>query len=406
MTKITVVTSFPIHPPRGGGQQRIFGLYSALARRGVEVDVVALVNAEQTAATRTIAPGVREIRVPKSARHNAAEFELNQRAGVPATDLALALHHDLTPEYAAAIGASAARSEFVVASQPFGHPAIAAAGVDRLVHESHNVELDLKRSMLTESPAGRELLELVREVEGACCRDAEHTLVCAARDAERLDTLYNLDAEQVVVVPNGVDEDAVSFVGSDQRSAAKARLGLQDEFLVLFLGSWHEPNVVAVRDLLGAAEALPGLRFLIVGSVGMPFAEAPRPDNVDFCGLVPSPFVTAALGIADLAVNPMRLGSGTNLKMLDYALAGVPLASSEFGARGLAMSPGVHYAAIDCDRLAEGIAEVPAEAPPAIAARVHAAAAHVRATFTWPVIVDAWLAHPAFAHLRDQAVPA
>ena len=61
MSKLTVATSFPIFPPLGGGQRRIFDLYSEMARRGVAVDVVAL--APGRPGVRELAPGLREIRV-------------------------------------------------------------------------------------------------------------------------------------------------------------------------------------------------------------------------------------------------------------------------------------------------------------------------------------------------------
>lgn len=38
---------------------------------------------------------------------------------------------------------------------------------------------------------------------------------------------------------------------------------------------------------------------------------------------------------ADLAINPMMNGSGTNLKMLDYMASGIPIISTPIGARGL-----------------------------------------------------------------------
>ena len=42
----------------------------------------------------------------------------------------------------------------------------------------------------------------------------------------------------------------------------------------------------------------------------------------------------------DLALNPMASGSGTNLKMLEYAATGTPILTTEFGNRGLLFQPG------------------------------------------------------------------
>ena len=50
--QLLVATSFPVHPPRGGGQQRIAGLYAALARLGVDVEIVSLVGHDERGGTR------------------------------------------------------------------------------------------------------------------------------------------------------------------------------------------------------------------------------------------------------------------------------------------------------------------------------------------------------------------
>ena len=43
------------------------------------------------------------------------------------------------------------------------------------------------------------------------------------------------------------------------------------------------------------------------------------------------------------ALNPVTYGSGTNVKMLDYFAAGLPVVSTEAGARGLGVEDGRHY---------------------------------------------------------------
>lgn len=394
--KLTVATTFPLLPLRGGGQLRVHGLYSALARRGVEVDVVALVDHGARAGARRIAPGLREIRVPKSDALAAIEFRLQQEAGVPVTDIVLALHHELVPRFAEAVAASAEDADAVVASHPFTAPAIASAGAGPLVYEAHNVETDLKRAMLGDHP----LAAAVEEVEGECCRAAHHVIVCAPEDGERLGELFGLPAARTVVVANGVDPSAVAFTDPSLRARRKAALGIEASRRALFLGSWHEPNLVAARDVIAAARELPGLGFLVVGSVGAALGDADIPANVDVCGPVDGRFLATVMGIADAALNPMRFGSGTNLKMLDYALAGLPIVSSAVGARGLGLTPGQHYveAEPDADSIADALRGLAAEPPELTARRASAARAVVEERFSWTAIAGGWL---AAAPLRD-----
>jgi glycosyltransferase involved in cell wall biosynthesis len=402
--KLVVATSFPIWPPRGGGQVRVYGLYAALARLGVDVDIVALVPRGEPGGTRTLAPGLREIRVPKSARHDQAEYRLHARAGVPASDMGLAMYHELTPAYGEALAIAGDDAVATVACHPFAQPALAAATDVPLIYEAQDVEADLKASMLAEAEAPEELTAMVREVEGACCAHAAHTIVCAAEDGARLAELYGLAPGRVVIVPNGVDPAAWPYTAPETRDAYRRALGLEARFHALFIGSWHEPNLVAVRDILVAAEALPDMRFLVVGSAGRAFADESVTPNVDLCGLVDGGFVRSVLAFADVALNPMRLGSGTNLKMLDYALAGVPLLSTTFGARGLGLEAEAQYGTIGRDGLVAALETFRTTDGEIVTARVRAAHARVIEHFTWDAIAAGWHAHPALRELFEGAV--
>lgn len=402
LRKLTVATTFGVFPPRGGGQQRIWGLYSELARAGVEVEIVALVDSGAPGGVRRRAERIVEVRVPKSPGHDDAEHALHRAAGVPVTDIALTLLHERTPAYGEALARSARDATAVVASHPFAQPAIEAHCAAPLIYEAHNVEADLKGGML-QLP---ELVAAVRDVEGACCREASQVTVCSQADGARLRELYGVDGERMVVVPNGVDATAISFTGPDLRAERKRRLGLDATHLALFIGSWHEPNVVAARDVLEAARRLPDVRFLIVGGVGIPLADDPIPANVDLCGVVEGGFIASVLGLADVALNPMRSGSGTNLKMLDYLLAGVPVIASPVGARGLELEPGGHYLAAEPDGLADAIEALRAEPPAVTAERVAAAHAAVRDRYAWPVIARRWLEAPQWEAVVSGAVRA
>lgn len=388
--KLTVATSYPIHPARGGGQQRVLGLYRALAAHGVAVDVVALTDLEDRPVTRDLGDGLREIRVPKTEAFDEAESEINRRARIPVTDIALAAHHELTPAYGDALAASSRDAAAVVASHPYAQPAIAAACPDLpLLYEAHNVETDLKADML--DGADPAVLEIVRDVEATCCEQAELVLACSDDDAARLAELFGVDPGATVLVPNGCDCSAIPFTPLDARAERQRTLGIEGT-TALFVGSWHEPNLVAARAVLEAAAALPAVRFLLVGSAGRAFAHEQLPANVDITGPVHEAFLREVLGLADVALNPMRSGSGTNLKMLQYAAAGVPLISSATGARGLGFEPGEHYLECDPDELADAIEAIADEPRAATERRVRLAFDRVASTFDWPVIARRWIA--------------
>ena len=329
---LTAALSFPVYPPRGGGQTRVFHLYRHLASR-FDVRLVTLAEHGMAASDGDIAPGLREIRVPKSAEHAAREAAISAEVEwVPVTDVALPELHEHTPGYSNAIAAAARGARAVIASHPFALPAI--GGAAPLWYEAHNVEYTLKRAMLPATAQGVRLLAQTREVEAACCARSELVMTCTAEDAHALRAEYRI-ATPMHVVPNGVDLESVRFVGPAERRELKRALGLEGVSVVVFMASWHGPNLDAARRALDAAVELPHHLFLFVGSVSQALAAQAVPPNVKLLGVVDDESKALLLGAADIALNPMQCGSGSNLKMLDYMAAGIPVITTPFGARGL-----------------------------------------------------------------------
>lgn len=104
------------------------------------------------------------------------------------------------------------------------------------------------------------------------------------------------------------------------------------------------------------AEKLKDIRkdiiFLIVGTVGTLFKDKEYP-NVIFTGYVDD--VTKYFQIADIAINPMLSGSGTNIKMLEYMASGLPIITTKIGARGLDLKHGDNVIISEIDEFPEWI---------------------------------------------------
>jgi glycosyltransferase involved in cell wall biosynthesis len=99
-----------------------------------------------------------------------------------------------------------------------------------------------------------------------------------------------------------------------------------------------------------------------VGSVcdadGLPLPPA----NVLLVGRVSDAELRVWLAAADVGLNPMVSGSGTNLKMLEYAAAGVPILSTPFGGRGGILEAGRHYRAAEIADFPRALGELLAPA--------------------------------------------
>jgi glycosyltransferase involved in cell wall biosynthesis len=144
------------------------------------------------------------------------------------------------------------------------------------------------------------------------------------------------------VVENGVD--AAGHV-----PVSRARLEQRD---LVFVGSMdYHANIDAAlyfaREIWPhLRQRRPDLRFVIVGSRPTPEILAlGRQDGILVTGTVDSvePYYDAAL----VAVVPLRVGSGTRLKVLEAMAAGVPVISTSLGAEGLAVTNGKHLILAD-----------------------------------------------------------
>ena len=326
--RITVAVPYSVHPPQSGGQERVFFLWRGVAA-SFDVELVTLGEAGGRPIEAEIAAGLREIRVPKTEPYRDAERRLAQGAGnAPVADVAPGAIVGLVPEYAACLARSVAGASLVVVEQPFCLPALRARGAVPLVYDAQNVEARLKAAL------GAELAAVARAVEGDACAAAALVVACSDDDAAELARLYGIDAGRLHVAPNGIDTAASAQSGSAERAARRRSLGIDGTRVAMFVGSRHPPNVEAAEAILAFASRLPDVTFLIAGSQCLALAGRPRPRNVALMGTVDRATLAAIVAVADVALNPMRSGSGTNVKIAAYLAAGVPTVTTPIGARG------------------------------------------------------------------------
>jgi glycosyltransferase involved in cell wall biosynthesis len=141
-------------------------------------------------------------------------------------------------------------------------------------------------------------------------------------------------------------------------------LGQSYEHLGLFVGSWHPPNVDAVWLLTEIADSLPHLLIVCAGSIGDAFYDRVVPPNLVMTGVISDAARRSLLRSATVALNPMRIGSGTNLKLVEYLANHVPTVSTPFGARGLPVASGEHLLLAEPEDFADAVEQVLADRRP------------------------------------------
>ena len=197
----------------------------------------------------------------------------------------------------------------------------------------HNVESEIwRRHALTErNPAKRLLyrveLKKMLSYEHSMVRKFHHIIAVSEHDRQLMSKWTN--PSRITVVPTGVD---VKQYRPDPSPRAV-------EPLVLFVGAMDwEPNIDAVeyfcREIWPSIQAtVPAARFRIVGRNPVRRVQRLASSSVEVTGSVPS--VVEYLRESAVVVVPLRVGSGTRLKIYEAMAAGKAVVSTSVGAEGL-----------------------------------------------------------------------
>ncbi len=211
-----------------------------------------------------------------------------------------------------------------------------------LVFDDHNAEYVLQRTAY-ESDARRvtrwhaALYSFIQwkkleRYERAVCRGANHIVACSTADANAIARLIGQQVS-ISVVPNGVDTDF--FVPSDEVCAKPLA-----ELSMVFAGKMDfRPNIDAMLwfcdEILARIRAeIPLAHIVIVGQKPAPRIVALRGrQGVEVTGWVSDtrPYIADAA----LYVVPLRMGSGTRLKVLEAMAMGKAIVSTERGVEGI-----------------------------------------------------------------------
>jgi glycosyltransferase involved in cell wall biosynthesis len=195
----------------------------------------------------------------------------------------------------------------------------------------------------------------VRAWERKVCHRAAVGLACSEHDCTLLEQLS--PKTRFAVIPNVVDVNDYIPVGEG------------DTTTVLYAGGldWY-PNRNAVEFFVG--EILPVLsrlrpeaRFVVAGRSGPEgfHRRLAKVAGVRLTGTIPD--MRAEINKAAVCVVPLRIGSGTRLKILEAAAMAKPIVSTHVGAEGLDFVDGREIRLVDHPReFAQAVAELLADA--------------------------------------------
>jgi len=347
----------PWHPwpaTTSGAHQRIFQLVAGLAQRHRVTLVTPLYAGEADAPDDPLIDlCTRVVRVPDSVPGSAA---------APASDTQRSAAHTLKGLLVSPLPSSARRRyemllrvlrqlrrtcrfDAVWVERTFTAELVRQAGFDRIIVDVDDIaSIAMKRHLThyADTHPRIERLMLMAErlkvssYERRLPRRYAHLIVC--KDADR--KFFGNHASCVHVVPNG----ATPYPASDGRG--------EDRATILFVGNLaHFPNVDAVgffwSAIMPEIERLhAGARFVVAGRSVPPALQALH-DGQSCIVTGPVPDLAPIYATASLVVVPMRLGSGTRIKVLEALARGKAMVSTSIGIEGLDLRPGVDVVVAD-----------------------------------------------------------
>jgi polysaccharide biosynthesis protein PslH len=332
-------------PPRSGAQARMHGLLAHLARRH-EITAVSLLDPgdDAMACARSLREHCREVvLVPNPKGGNGLGKRLLQLRSAASLH-SFERHRCSLPALQRALDGVLSRTRFDLVNLEFpylAHYRLAPPGAPPppVVLDAHDIAYEIVRQVAGGGAGlGRRLYASVnwrklRRDELAAFRRADGVYTCSAADRDHV--LSDLPSAHVAVVPNAADVDFYQPRPSDPPSDGRTLVffGLLSTFPntdgVLHFAREIWPRIAAER---------PEARFKIIGDRPPPSVRALAGPRVEVAGLVED--LRPHLASAAALVVPLRLGSGTRLKVLEGMAMGKAIVSTALGARGIDAVPG------------------------------------------------------------------
>lgn len=341
---LLLLNDFPVAKPRGGGAVRINQLYRALAAY-YQITLVCFIHAGDCG-REEIGDGFVEIRIPKTNLHRIIDQDLHW-INSPG-DIVNFLEAPRNPLLKKLVAALHARSDAVILSHPYMAGLIADLEGVPVIYEAHNTESALKRQLLAGHLAADSLIAVAEECERMAIKLSTEIILVSELDQESM-VLLGGNRDHMHVIPNGVE---VPSPTRHEELLDHVLAGLEGKPLIVFIGSAHAPNVEAAAYIIEVlAPQFPECKFGIVGSVCIYFKSAPS--NVLLFGSLDEESKDTVIELANIAINPMQSGSGSNLKLAEFFAKSLPTVTTAFGARGYPISNGNQAVICDIDDFPE-----------------------------------------------------
>lgn len=328
MRKILFISGIQIFPPQSGGQLRSANICLSLAALGFAVEIYSYTG-------RKIDYKILKKSSKNEIQNNLSEFTnrnlingliqfIFYKFNLPPLWLTWITTFFIPKDLINKINIS----DSIILDFPYFYP-ITDFTKKKIILNTHNAEFKLYSKNLLIS-------KYVKRIETKSFKKIKEILFCNSDDRKQFITKIPELANKGHILPNGIILSQFSFSKSDRIKIRNYYNITPGQNVFIFTGSKYHPN----QDAFNFLESWSNTHFqklkeldvviLIVGSVCTKKIEKSYFKSIGKVDDI-KPFFWAS----DYGINPINIGSGTNVKMTEYLATKIPILTTSFGARGL-----------------------------------------------------------------------
>jgi glycosyltransferase involved in cell wall biosynthesis len=354
--KILIADTAPLYPPLWGGPKRIWSIYNNFSQELFDFIYVGVnfnLAKDLKYNFKRIRHNFKEITCGLPLHYypwHAMEKMLFKNTSVDLF-IYLYMHTDWHFKYIL----NSFKADVLICSHPWAALSLKKNKGQLFIYDSHNCEYLLMNQILRKHWLKKVVLKQVKKIESYVCNKSDLILACSEDEKKDFISLYRINAEKIIIVPNGTNTRKKVEQAAKESCRRNISIGSEDRVIV-FVGAYYKPNNDAARFIIEKiAPRLRKFKFIIIGSCSDAFDKGLLPSNIRLLGRVSEEQLDAVLSASDIAINPMFNGSGVNIKMLDYMSYGLPIVTTQVGARGIEASGKAPFIVSTIDKFIDNI---------------------------------------------------
>ncbi|WP_052475946.1 glycosyltransferase family 4 protein [Cohnella kolymensis] len=343
---VLVLNYYPaLHPPSSGGELRYYNLYRELSKY-FNITLLSFTHPFHKGFVQHTS-AMKEYRIPQEKVHEHCWHRLSRKKiGHELHGLMYAKCGKYSTEYHEMFSRLYNENDIIVHEFPYLLLYDVYFGQDRKprIYNSHNFETSLVKSMYKGPLAGK-YVKFISGLENRLIHGADIVFATSDAEREKFAKFFTADPKKIKLAPNGTHPHEWTRIKKDTECNARKT--------ALFIGSLHRPNKEAVEFIIHElADRCPAIDFIIAGGC-CAYIKNTIKTNVERLGRIDQNTKQELFSRVDVAINPMFSGAGTNLKTVECLSAGIPLFTTEVGARGYNLIHKQHCIKVKKEKFAE-----------------------------------------------------